>query len=831
MKKIGLLSLVAFATLMASTACADVVTLKSGKRVVGAVVQETLTEIQIQTDIGKVSYPLSKVDSVERNGLLPDEVLAETATKDMRFKAAIALLEKAKKQTTPDSESYKRIDAKIKALDDYIPQHMEQTARQQLEKSQNAYNAGKYEEAFAIIESAGEDLLKNSKQSENTHKLLAKIYVGRGKEAQNKQNYIMSVEQFKAATEADPELVEGWMLYGSALLRDKTQEAEGLKILENWLDKGKSNLAPAEQYRYNLLVGQKLKDRQQNIRAIHYFGECLKLVDSVASNGAESYDALSESLMRLSKQEWADVNTDYYLTLLDQVRGGSGDSFYLLRSILMGHNGDYAEAWQNLRMHLSQKARSERRSLIAEAWLRGNSGESDLVLQEFREYGIQTDKRDWEGQSILSWLYMLEGNNDDATTAAEVAITADPSQWGPAFALAEAAYAHSIIPEPKCLLSDNFFKEQTDLEVARKALREARRLSPGNPLNYILTARVMTAQKEFDDAKKYLDQADEYLKNIKLDNFEIKKLKQHVLLANADWNFKRGNRDEASKLLKQAAEILPKDQSPKSQELLIFKWNDIKEAYKSGLDTTSTLISEAQALGRGYLEKPGRDAVMIKKMLANLDLMASGEALPEALAQELGEQTQNQGSSATEGSIDLPIKTVGEFKAILLSLEIGKHAMSMNPATAKLAEAVDSQVPKIKEAAAKNSVTLSPDDEQKLVKYAGMLFPQGQDAKITPLQVQMILTTVEAVKPLAPAEAAKQIDEQLNMIKSQAGEAANAQLSGDDAKTLDEFKAFLSSSGSAAQTTSGTATASPVTPGAPAPNAAPAAPGGQPPLN
>ncbi|MDD4278445.1 MAG: hypothetical protein PHX74_01790 [Candidatus Sumerlaeales bacterium] len=638
MKIVGVFSLIAVALTMGVDANADTLVLKSGKSMSGAVISKTRTEIQIQTDLGRLSFPLDEVASLEYSGLLPYEVTADTAMKNNRLKQALGLLTKAKGQVPADSEAGVRIQKKIDAIEIRIPEQMNAQAKVLFDKAQKAYNDGKYDEAFAIVESAGNDLRLNSSYAADTQKLLAKIYIGRGKDAANRQNWTGSMEQFASATEEDPELVEAWMLYGMALLNDSTKEAKGVEILKKWLSKGKADLTPADQYRYNLLLGQKLRDNRQYVEAIFYFGECLKLIDAVSSNGAEAYDALSDCLMSLEKTQWVKIDTGYYAELLDQIRGGSGDSFYLLRSILMGHNGDYAAAWNNMDKHLSQSSRSERRSLLTEAWLRGNIGESEEAMKDCMDFNIGGDKREWESQAMLSWLSMLNGDYDGATTIAEIAINAATSKWAPVYALAEATYAHGL-EHQDCKLNDSFFRDQTPLEVARKALREARRLSPGNPMNYILTARVMTAQKEFEPAKKYLKETEDYLSGITETNFEVKSQKQKLLLAKADLEYAQGNKEEAAKLLTEAQDILPNEMSPKAQELLSVKWPEIKEAYKSNLETSGSLIAEGIEIGNAYLANPGCQTVAVKKVLAYLTELQEAkteEAMSENLKTALG---------------------------------------------------------------------------------------------------------------------------------------------------------------------------------------------------
>jgi tetratricopeptide (TPR) repeat protein len=239
-------------------ALADTVTLRTGRQIEGAIIQETASEVVVQTAVGQVRLSRREVAGIERSQREAEEVQAERALSQGNYREAVRQLQRLveRARTAGNAETQRRAEVALESARNRERAAVERELGQKLATARAARTAGNPDRAFELAQAALATMLDESAQRE-TRRFMAELKIEKAAQARDRQDTQRELRELQAAASLDPEFYTAQLLLGRMLLDSVTSQSEGLEMIQQALRLGSTTLTNEERARFHYLLGDR----------------------------------------------------------------------------------------------------------------------------------------------------------------------------------------------------------------------------------------------------------------------------------------------------------------------------------------------------------------------------------------------------------------------------------------------------------------------------------------------------------------------------------------------------------------------------------------------
>ncbi len=515
---------------------ADVITLKSGKQLEGAVLEETPQQVVVRTRLGTLRLRASEISQIQREGTTGEEVDGDAAREGRNFPRAIELYKKALAKAQGNEGAQSRLEEKIRLCELAIASANRDAVERKIDELRAAVAQKRYDQAVVEAEKLLSTVMTED-QTSTVARLKAEAHFGRAQELLDRMDFVRAEQELKASVQTYEPFYRAHLFLGERLLTSAFTQKEGIEQILKGLRYGEKEISEAERVKFHYLVAKALYQRGEYKEAAGHFVECV--------GGKDRYPACADALDR------------------------AADCFVKMGEQTVLKNAQ--ETIDNLKRALELDPKR------AQAWfllgkLYRDIGETKKAIEAFEKlleveptfpYGHQflalslVDAKDYDGalqhldeeiklqpNNYQAYVHRAEvqielGNFDKADKDLETVTARDPSRWEAFMARARLAYV------------------QEEYDKAKENIQRVLNLKPDAIEAYILMGKVLKAQKDFEAAKQWLTRVTEYLEKVPDLTFKYKSYLAEALTELAEIDLQQDSPRQAESRLESALAHVP----------------------------------------------------------------------------------------------------------------------------------------------------------------------------------------------------------------------------------------------------------------------------------
>jgi tetratricopeptide (TPR) repeat protein len=478
---------------LSPTAQADTITLRSGKQVEGAIVEETPQQLVVRTRLGTLRLAASEITGVARNGTVPEEVDGDTAHEAKNLAGAAEMYRAALAKVGNNAPARERIEAKLKA----VQAEMAAANRSAIEKDigllRQAVTEKRYDDAIALAERLwGISLAED--QTSTIARLKAEAHFGKATQMLDRMDYVGADRELEKAVATYDPFYRAHLLLGERLLASAYTQNRGIDELLKGLRYGEKEISEAERVKYHYLVGRALYQRGDYKEAASHFVECVGDKDKFPAY-ADALDRAADCFVKMGEQTLLKnaneaVNNLKHAIELDPKRA---QAWFLLGKLYrdLGQTDNAIDAFRKL-IEL-EPSFPYGHEFLALSLI--DAKNYDEALQHLDEE-IKQRPANYQAYVDRAEVQIALGNFDKADQDLATVTSKDPSRWEAFMARARLAY-----------VQEEYDKAQENIQQALALKRDAIEA-------HILMGKVLRAKKDYDGAKQWLLNVVEYLTKV-----------------------------------------------------------------------------------------------------------------------------------------------------------------------------------------------------------------------------------------------------------------------------------------------------------------------------
>jgi tetratricopeptide (TPR) repeat protein len=482
---------------MAWPAVADVVTLRNGRKIEGAVVSETAAEVVVQTSVGQVRVSRREISSVVRTNREAEEVQADRFRSQGNFSAAVDALERleARAKAAKNAATLERAQTSLARARAELASAVERELSVKLAQARQASTAGDLARALSLGQTARATITGKEAQSA-TDRFLAEVHLRRAQQAADRQDSISRLRELTEAVRLDPGFYPAQLALGEILLEDTSQEARGLQLIEKALKDGNRSISDRDRARYHYIIAERYYRKRQYQDAATNFVAVLGVKDAPKELG-NALDRAVECYVNLGETSMASgaERTLEGLSEALNLNPRNTKALFLMGRILY-QTGNFKEAVDNLKKLLELDSNYyQANQMLAKAHQALNNFDEALAAID-RELKINSNN--YEALCDRSELRLLVADYAGARTDIELAKKQ------------QADGIRAFLIEAQLNIIDEKFDEaQTSLNsLMARATTAKDKLEP-----YLQMGRVLARKKQADDARKWFQTVGDFLLN------------------------------------------------------------------------------------------------------------------------------------------------------------------------------------------------------------------------------------------------------------------------------------------------------------------------------
>lgn len=483
-----------------TSASADTLTLRSGRQLTGAILEESAQQITIRTKLGTLKIQKTEVVNINRDGMLAEEVDADNARDAGQWNRAQELY-RAALAKSPDPAVKARLEAKIKEVARAIADLNKAATEKELAAIRQFVSAKQFDEAIA----RAERLLGTTISDEQTSAVLrlkAEAHFGKYQQLIDRMDHLNATKELEKCVAADESFYRAHLVLGERLLASAYTQEQGIRELLKGLRYGEEEMTEQERIKYHYLAGKALYQRGDFKEAASHFVECVRAKDKYPAY-ADALDRAADCFVKMGEQT---VLKNAQETISNLKRALELDpkkaqAWFLLGKLYrdLGETEKAADAFRTLIE--VEPTFPYGHQFLALTYI--DLKDFDKALEHLNEE-IKQRPDNYQAYVDRAEVQIQLGNYDKADKDLEYVTSKDPSRWEAFMARARLAYV------------------QEEYDKAKESIERALALKQDAIEAHVLMGKILRAQKDNEGAKKWLNNVVAYLEQIPDLTFKFK---------------------------------------------------------------------------------------------------------------------------------------------------------------------------------------------------------------------------------------------------------------------------------------------------------------------
>jgi len=564
-------------TAMATTARADTITLRTGKQLVGAIVEETPQQLVVRTRFGTLRLSASEIASVARDGMVPEEIDADAAREAKNLASAAEMYRAALARVGNNAQARERLEGKLHAVEAEMAAANRSAIEKDIGLLRQAVAEKRYDDAIALAERLGEVSMA-SDQTSTVARLKAEAHFGRATQMLDRMDYVGADRELEKAVAAYEPFYRAHLLLGERLLASAYTQNQGIDEVLKGLRYGEKEISEAERVKYHYLVARALYQRGDYKEAASHFVECVGGKDKFPAY-ADALDRAADCFVKMGEQTLLKnaqeaVNNLKSAIELDPKRA---QAWFLMGKLYrdLGQTENAIDAFRKL-IELEPNF-PYGHEFLALALI--DAKNYDEALQHLNEE-IKQRPTNYQAYVDRAEVHIALGNFQEADQDLATVTSKDPSRWEAFMARARLAY-----------VQEEYDKAQENIQQALALKRDAIEA-------HILMGKVLRAKKDYDGAKQWLLNVVDYLTKVPDLTFKYKTYLAEAQTQLAEIDLEQDSPRQAQTRLEIALEKVPNFAEAHA------RLGDVKKRLASDVDaaTRKSYYREAESCYKKAIE-------------------------------------------------------------------------------------------------------------------------------------------------------------------------------------------------------------------------------------
>lgn len=235
----GILTVLAVAILLGTTTFADEITTTKGQRIVGKVIEETMSSVLIQTTTGNITLPKTLIKNLKRENIGEDEKTGDLAIIRKDYYDALKSYELARDR----NEGSSALAAKIKAVRERINQKERDLYESLFQKAVEQSNQGNHDASRQTFQSIMNQAPKDGPSWRKARIGIAYQYFCDALNSVDRVEYRQAIADLEKASQTDPSLAIIQFQMARFIKRYADDRAKALACYDNGLNLAKKEMA------------------------------------------------------------------------------------------------------------------------------------------------------------------------------------------------------------------------------------------------------------------------------------------------------------------------------------------------------------------------------------------------------------------------------------------------------------------------------------------------------------------------------------------------------------------------------------------------------------
>ncbi|MCX7625028.1 MAG: tetratricopeptide repeat protein [Candidatus Sumerlaeaceae bacterium] len=555
---------------------ADMLTLRNGRQLTGAIVEESAQQITIRTKLGTLKIQKADVANVIRDGMLPQEVDADNARDSGQWNRAQELYRLALSKTA-DATAKSRLEAKLKEVDQAIANLNKAATEKEIATIRQLLASKQFDQVI----SRTDRLLGTTISDEQTSivlRLKAEAHFGKYQHLADRMDHLNANKELEKCVAADETFYRAHLVLGERLLASAYTQEQGIKELLKGLRYGESEMTELERIKYHYLAGRALYQRGEFKEAASHFVECVRAKDKYPAYG-DALDRAADCFVKMGEQT---VLKNAQETVANLKRALELDpkkaqAWFLLGKLYrdLGETDKAADAFRTLIE--VEPSFPYGHQFLALTYV--DLKDYDKALQHLDEE-IKQRPDNYQAYVDRAEVQIQLGNYDKADKDLEYVTSKDPGRWEAFMARARLAYV------------------QEEYDKAKENIERALSLKQDAIEAHVLMGKILRAQKDLEGAKKWLNNVVEYLEQIPDLTFKFKTYLAEAQTQLAEIDLAQESPRQAETRLQIALENVP------GYPPALARLGDVKKRLAAETDLTSRkkIYKEAESFYRQAID-------------------------------------------------------------------------------------------------------------------------------------------------------------------------------------------------------------------------------------
>jgi len=571
------------AALIASSAVGDVVVLRNGRRVEGAISQESATEVVIKTPLGVLRIPRNQVVQIERTATSADEIEGDAARSAGDLLKARQCYQKALQATTPGSDAATRLQEKLSQVESAISARERSARSGEVERVRTLVANKRYSDAIRLCEQLLASGLDDNETS-TVRRLKAEAHFGRAHEELDRMNLLGADAELRKAVEAYEPFYRAHLLLGERLLQSVVSQKEGVEEILKGLKYGEGEISEAELVKYHYMVARVLYQQGKYQEAASHFVECVRGKDKYPVY-ADALDYAADSFVKMGEQN---VVGDAKKTVENLLRAIELDPQKAQAWFLLGRMyKDLGETTKAIEA-FTKVVKLQPNYPYAYQALAGAHRDKQNLDEALNAINEELKQRPDNYDALVerAEIQIELKNFDQAAQDLDNAMRRDPTRWQAYMVRANLAYV------------------QEDYDTAQQNIEQVLRLKPDAVEAHLIIGKILTAKKDTEAARQWFSNVIEYLEQQPNLTYKFKTVVAEAYTRMAEIDLTEDSPRQAETRLRRALEFVA-DYAP-----ALAKIGDVKKRLANDLDTAAAkkrFYREAEEYYRKAIEVNPRD--------------------------------------------------------------------------------------------------------------------------------------------------------------------------------------------------------------------------------
>ncbi|MGC8840253.1 MAG: tetratricopeptide repeat protein [Candidatus Sumerlaeaceae bacterium] len=535
-RSILMLATMLWSTIALSPALADTVTLRSGRQLVGAVVEETPQQVVITTRLGTLTLSRSDVTNIQRDGMVTEEVDGDAARDTQNFARAKELYEFALQKVPSAGPAKERLEKKLKEIEALLSATSRSAVDQEIAALGNLVASKRFDDAIRQAERLMTTKLSDE-QTSMVARLKAEAHFGRAQRLLDSMNFLEANKELEKCVSTYEPFYRAHLFLGERLLQSAYTQNQGIEEVLKGLQYGEKEMTELERVKYHYLAGRALYQRGAYKEAATHFVECVRAKDKYPAY-ADALDRAADCFVKMGEQT---VLKNAQETIANLQRALELDpkkaqAWFLLGKLYrdLGQTEKAIDAFQKL-LEIDPNF-PYGNQFLALSFI--DAKDYDQALEQLNEE-IKKRPDNYQAYVDRAEVQIQLGNYDKADKDLETVTSKDPSRWEAFLTRARLAFV------------------QEEYDKAKENLMRVLALKPDAIEAHIIMGKVLRAQKDYDGAKKWLNNVVSYLEQIPDLTFKYKNYLAEAQTQLAEIDLQQESPRQAETRLQIALEHVP----------------------------------------------------------------------------------------------------------------------------------------------------------------------------------------------------------------------------------------------------------------------------------